>query len=862
MAGLPKIKLQKTTYNFDIKKKYSYEKRYKIVQKPPLEILKNYLYSFFKTTKEEKKTSGLKKEKQPPTFNPIIIGGAFLVAFLLIFSLWMWLNLRSMEQVPSTTVPILEIPTIQNTLFDGMIITSGDRLAPMSVASFGLNYNASGLDTYKATVFTYQKNIYSEVFILKSDVEDADIYPYFVSSLRTELKKIGLNLNEISIQELETIPGGSVVIIPSGYLPIELIGGSGSTVTPEGLAARGVVVLYVGKPFSRVYSNGIVINTPTELKKNIPFNFEEKTSLRSEGIHLYQPLYSVSAPAWMSDIYYGSVSVLTKGDGAFVFIPQTLSSGWQIDPQNPSIPSYQYAAEDVTKILLDMPWATPTNPEGKVYILEPKADATYLLTKEFKGNEQSILVFFYGEKKIGDQTLSVVDRKVIRVSNNINGKMFIFGGNNVIPTSISGRSIRVSVLLAEPQAQQLNLKLIILNSSGDIFTEVPIGKISTQSEKDIDLNIDPPSGEYVLVVVDESGKQYAASYLTVTSLKIVYKGRGASPSSYVFSITMNGNPTQLNQVIVSVDEGKYGRFTYNSVFSNIEVNVGDYTGNNALPPGNHTFEFTVGKLVEKYHINVPVPSIPLFGDPLFLGGVILAILIVGVGIVFARKEDVTFSIDIPDFPPLTREKISVSTDVVLSIFEKVNANYQWKFTPLLLQEIKSGFKEIHYKGNPIYITDYNTEIILDKMSKQGKIVKILNYYAPKIWEEKSQRSIVYLSMLRALRDICINNAVPFTGLNESKVADSEIDVMGQKMFVHFYYENIDVASLLKKILLNVKDGINIVLFENEVKKNKFKKLLKSPSFIQTILKMEAESNNIQLLTITELEKMIKELRTI
>ncbi len=116
--------------------------------------------------------------------------------------------------------------------------------------------------------------------------------------------------------------------------------------------------------------------------------------------------------------------------------------------------------------------------------------------------------------------------------------------------------------------------------------------------------------------------------------------------------------------------------------------------------------------------------------------------------------------------------------------------------------------------------------------------------------------------MRALRDSCINNATPFTALGESKKADSEIDVVGQKMFVHFYYTGVDVAALFKKIFSNIGEGINIILFENETEKGRFKKFLASPTKAQLLMKLEVESSALQLLTMDELDKMIRELRSI
>lgn len=866
MPELPKIKIQKTRYSFDVKKRYQYVKHYKVQQKSPIEGFKETLKKLFeqkKPTSTSKPVPSYSKKAEKPVggFNTVVIIAAIFIAIMVILGAWVFLTLQTYESAPEKIIASLEKPTISNILFDGDIITAGDRYTSMNTAIFGLRYNASGVDNYTAMIYTYNKKIYPEVFLLRSDFEDSGDYNNFVSALRSEFEKRGIILNEITIRDLETIPETAVVIVPTGYLPYEILGGGDSSITPDKLADRGIVVIYVGRPFSKVYKDGVVINTPEELKKNIPFNFDEKAMLQSQGISLYQPLYSVSGRNWESSLTHGSVSVVAKGDGAFVFFPQSLSGGWQAKPEDQTKAGYQYAAEDIAIVTLEMPWASPDG-EPKIYNLQPTGDTTYLFTNDFKGNEKSIVVWFFGTKKIGDQTIDVFDRKVMRASKQTKGAIFLPSGNAVIPSSISGQNVRFYISLAEPQVQQLNFNLKITDRKGEVATTIPLGKLSTQTEKEIDVPLNLPKGEYLVAVVDDTGKQYAVTYISVSSIAIKYLGKGKEQSSYTFSISMDGKPIQLNEVVVSVDDGKYGSHTIKNVMEKVVVDVRDYTGGDALPPGNHSFKFKVGELVDTYYLTIETPQIPLFSNPLFLGAIIFSLIILGVGFVFARKEEMTYAIDIPDFPPIAREKITLSSDVILSIFEKVNENYKWKYTPLKLNEIKNGFKDIYYKGRPIYLTDYNVESILQKMKKQEKIVQFLDYYAPKMWEERIKKSIQYLAMMRALRDVCINNATPFTGLGESDKADSEIDVMGQKMFVYFYYKGVDLQKLFKKIFDNTGEGISIVLFENDLQKATFKKLLSSPTKAQTIMKLEVENNAVQLLTIEELEKMIKELRAI
>ncbi|MDD5340434.1 MAG: hypothetical protein PHV13_04250, partial [Candidatus ainarchaeum sp.] len=251
----------------------------------------------------------------------------------------------------------------------------------------------------------------------------------------------------------------------------------------------------------------------------------------------------------------------------------------------------------------------------------------------------------------------------------------------------------------------------------------------------------------------------------------------------------------------------------------------------------------------------------IFDNPMLWLVIILTGGIVAIGIFFARQESIAYFIDIPDFPPVARTKIPLPSDTVLSVLGKVNENYRWQNTPLTPAEIKNGFKDIFYKGKPIYVTDYNVEYLLNELEKKRRLKESMGYYGLTGWEEASKRSINYLAMMRRLRDICVNNAVPFTSLGESEAADSEVTVAGQQMFLHFYEKEGDQRGLLKKALGTIGKGITIIMFRSEGEKAAFQGMIQSPSAAPLTLKMEADSGAVQLLTADEFEKMLIEFKS-
>ncbi len=148
------------------------------------------------------------------------------------------------------------------------------------------------------------------------------------------------------------------------------------------------------------------------------------------------------------------------------------------------------------------------------------------------------------------------------------------------------------------------------------------------------------------------------------------------------------------------------------------------------------------------------------------------------------------------------------------------------------------------------------------LEKKGRVGEALGYYGLLNWEQSSKRTIEYLALLRRLRDICVNNAVPFTGLGESKVADSEVTVAGQQMFLHFYDPHGDILRLFKNSLSTIGKGITIIMFKNNSEKVAFETIIHSPSAAPLIMKLEKEGGSMQFLTPEEFEKMVKEFKMI
>ncbi|MCI0504447.1 hypothetical protein L0Y65_07130 [Candidatus Micrarchaeota archaeon] len=846
-------KIKRKVYNFELRKKYQYISHYKVKVRPPIERIKDMIKAMTAPKKQEKKAPSVISEPPRGGFNFMVFGAFILIALIILGMAWLYLS-SLLAPVAGGFQPQVEKAMISNTLEEGDILTTGSRGSTSYTAAILVNYDARNIKNYTINLTTYDNKLPSEVFILNSERFEATTYPDFISALRQDLAKRQIILNEITLKQLETIPEGALVIVPSGAIPKEILGVD-SPLTMQKLAERGVVVVYIGQPLSKMLNGTLVAFTPAEVLSTLPVKFDENAPLGSTGgFHLYQPLYQANpAGGFSGTVVYGSVSIIRRGDGAFIFIPQTLDGGWRGNSTA--------AAEDISRIVFEVPWAEPSS-ENKTYVFTNQteyAGRQYLFSEPFKATKTTVKADFLGYSSVSENP--VRETLYIRLDKQRNNSLFIEEGGKVVSANITNLPVRMNAQLRENVAAQPNMYLVVLNNNGTEIQTFPQGNVNVQADASFDVLIYLDRGEYLVRLVDDESNVYAETYMKVVSIDIDYLGNDPQKKSiYRFSITMDGAPKILNEIGVKVDGGQYGSYTFNNV-DYLRVDLSQYTGSEQLPLGKHSFDFTAGGL----KVSVPVTHArarTLFDEPIFWVTMLLTGGIVGVGILFARQEAVYFSIDIPDFPPVTRTKIPLSSDAVLGIFEKVNENYRWQTTPLTTGEVKNGFKDIFVQGKPIYITDYNVEYLLDELEKKGMVRESLGYYGLTSWEEKSGHTVTYLSLMRRLRDICVNNAIPFTGLGESEEADSEITVVGQQMSLHFYRKGMDAKVLLARVIPTIGRGIAIILFRNNSDKEQFQTIINSsPSIGPLIVKMESDSSSLLLSTVDELEKMLVEFKS-
>jgi hypothetical protein len=323
----------------------------------------------------------------------------------------------------------------------------------------------------------------------------------------------------------------------------------------------------------------------------------------------------------------------------------------------------------------------------------------------------------------------------------------------------------------------------------------------------------------------------------------------------VFSFAIQGDGEQIAPELVTakVDGGKYGTYTFrNTGALDIDLKT---TGNAPLPDGMHNATFQSGSFSATLPIEKKAPA-PFYTQPFILGAVGIALVAFAIAYIFKASEIPVYGLDIPDFPPQSTTKVPLNKDALLGLFEKVNQKYRWKNTPLKASEVKGAFKDLLFEGRPIFISDYNLEYLLDQLVGLGLLKKEAGYYSKSSWEQETGLSAKYLSMFRSLRDICINEAIPFTPMGASKEYDAKITILGQDMYVHFYEGPQAIGAVMGSLQL----GLNIILAEDDGEVEELNEFLSSGDGAATLLKLEVQAGSVQVKTLDDLQKMIKEMK--
>jgi hypothetical protein len=624
-----------------------------------------------------------------------------------------------------------------------------------------------------------------------------------------------------------------------------------------------VVVVYIGYPFENMIDDELdmVVRTPKDTLTKLPFGFADadQKMIPSGGFALEGPYYTVKGSgAYTSFAVYGVNSVVKRENGAIIFVPQSLDYGWNRNGVK--------AADNIARLVGEQPWIAPDTTEPVLYqinMTDQNATKIALFTAPFKGDTRYIKLEANG---MDINRVPIGEIKIIPVKKRVNGNLFLQGGVSVVSSDLTKSDVRLNADLREENPGTRMLYLAYYKDGTEVGERTLANSqpLNLQINAQILVPIALDTGTYLVNLIDKEGKKYAEAEMRMVFVDIERLPDEKERQIFKFAFKKDGTPVELDNVevtIKSVGGQDFGTYPLpRGSTASIDVSKTQF-GDSRLPYDNYVFSFRIGEVTKDVPVNLIAPENIFLSAP-FLVVIGLAVGIILIGTWLARMDTVIYLLDIPDFPPVARTKIPIKSETILGVFDQVNADYRWKNVPLTISELKNGFKKVFFEGKQIFISDYNMEFIMEKLIARKLVFKFLDYYAPLKWETESGRNIRYLGLFRKMRDTFVTNAVPFSPMGSEKNCDTKIDLMGQEMYLHIYDKRGDIKKLVGNILSTAKDGISIVVFKNMDEKEEFKDMLSSATPAAAAVKLEVETESVQLLDAQELENMIREMKTI
>lgn len=667
--------------------------------------------------------------------------------------------------------------------------------------------------------------------------------PDFKTSLEATLKKYDLieansTLNQIKINQLDKITHRSILIVPTGKIPAQLVGlESGPDLND--LMNKGFVIIFIGRDLEEaLYANGSVVRIPPGTLSSYGFGYQPSSSLVTcSGYHLQNPAFIISP-----SLIGCSISYVNKADGYFIVFPRSIDIGWNARGD--------LAGQDVGRLIYEAEWRQPLI-TGSLKVpgsmIHPANSSPFMIFLN-----PSIYTSGWAKILITATTLNGSSMYYIRytgVSSHINGRV-------IHPVQAQqGDTILIDFELSEnfTEPKNVNISVVAYKNMQQISKQFARNiKIQTEYLFSSNFLVNLSVGNYTLNAEDDKGYIYAQSFLNVPPITVSLSPQwDAQPQVFSFTLvvpkdpisaTAGFSPLAYKRAYVTVNDTPGANLF--PAYSNVSNSNGRFSimPSQTLGFGTHTFKVNVSGQVILITQSYKKPTSWL-DNPLNVAIIILTLIVGVIAVALRRPEKPLYTIDVPDFPPLEKVVVPISKFSVLSLFDSVNREYKWTFMPLSPQELKNEMRrKITYKGVPILITDYNLDRILDELIESGDVVKALNFYGLKTWETKSGRDIRYLALFRLLRNFLINNAIPFTDLNQRKDCDILATVKGDGIYLHIYIDE----NTLKRALAGT--GKNFIVFESKKElEETLKKLDLSYNPLAVILKSEIGVGGIQLI---------------
>lgn len=596
------------------------------------------------------------------------------------------------------------------------------------------------------------------------------------------------NVTEINMTSLASLPGYSVLVLPTGRLPQQLLGTSGGAVLLDSLLTRGTSIIYVGMNFSQVCALGTctVLMSPPVLEsylltrpatynwtgsKTSAFNFNGKTFAFTGG-QTFGPLTYINE-------YNGSIV-------AFSNYPDS----W---------PPKQEAF-DIAKAISEEFWV-PRYAQGSAVVHANGSSGGTIgmvlnLTQQYRNESTLSPSYLAGLLSSSHVRVTLYDNASYGVGNRsayaylgYQNSYPVYGTISMPPYVLPGQNVGITATLFYTALVNGSTVSIRVNNATDfrfLLSNTIHGFTAAQGQPfSFDERFMLPPGSYILSLLNLTNSTYASGLFTVPPLNITAISSDFQGNNYSFSVRMANIPLSGIQYTVRLD-GCTACPAYSGVLP--PNGTAFYT-----PQGAHTNEmlgqlnFTFSMLGSSFTYSVTNSPLKIVvtGPEVELAIVVVIMLVLVIAVKAPNRDE--FFIDVPVMPKPETIEVKLRPEEVLSAFGKLNMYYHWQYMPLSIEEVKNAIRmNIRVGSMPVTVTYNNAESVLNELHSIGEVVSCDNLYAPKEWVSASGHGIEYLATFKKLRVWFVTHAYMFTDVNASDLADIVVTSRGERAYVIIY----------------------------------------------------------------------------
>lgn len=722
-----------------------------------------------------------------------ITAGILLLALVILYT----------PNTPSTTSS--EIVDLQTT---GHGIANAQE---KNVAYIELNIKTPKPTTVNVSWRLVQDPVPETVLLLDAPGLNPNTFPKFKENLTAFLETKGVNLQTVTLQNLESTPPPGILIIATGAIPEQL-----ARQDLARLLAENRTILFIGKPFTIQLNDA---GAPSNAKQawdnqssQIGIEYYESSSSQPKKHAMRKPAYAVRANGQSNQTQtysYDDTVYTTKTRGGYLAIlPNTLDDGWTTPNQ---------AAQDVTQIILNAEWQKPLAIQEKTVTLQAGSQTVFSPPFDSK-----------------------TANAILNVQTNASTKRFTFyatalpGSLNNPPEASANQTITFSATLKPEfsQVRQLNLALTAYHN-GNQKTVVDLGSAKMEkigfASASAQLNLDV--GDYLLKVQDKNRQTYAQSLLHIQKTTANFLKEDYTGGVVTLQIEKDGQPVPNQAFTISIDDGK------NKTLTTDENGQSTFITHVSPKPFH---DINIQLQTQALHYQRAHVDASILSNPLILALIAVILVVFGGALMIKVKTKTEYKLDVPDLPPEKTVTTELTAKEVQTAFQKANQKYKRLYLPLTLQEAKDALKEQLQLPNAATLTDYNTQKMLETLEKTGVIQTSQGLYLLPEWAKKSKQTPHFLALKRRTIDQLIKKGRPYTETANGLKTEKTQYVFSEK-------------SLHPKIQHKPATKTVLVFPDRQSMKEYVDKIKNAPDKIAALLYLQLQHQNYAAQTVNDLE---------